>query len=112
MPMDINNNEEQPDLLEICVHLHNLFAERVQIKQILQMYVPTGRSADDRELFELDDMLFKDVQLCCSTRSLALMIRIIHTVDPCLSPQNAHSRVICGLQQGGADTCVGSLQAL
>lgn len=62
VPLEINNNNGRADLLEICVRLNNVRAARVQINEIRQTYLPTWRSADDREYFEFENMMFGDIR--------------------------------------------------
>lgn len=51
VPLEINQTEKRACLLETCVRLHNLRANRVGINQIRSVYMKQWRETD-----ELDDL--------------------------------------------------------
>ena len=57
--MDINDNQGQSDLLEICAWLHNLQVWCVGINQVLNIYVPTWQTEDGDPLAGFLNMLFE-----------------------------------------------------
>lgn len=51
VPLEINQPQKRANLLEVCVRLHNLRAQRVGINQICTVYMKEWRATD-----ELDDL--------------------------------------------------------
>lgn len=62
IPLEVNHTEKRGDLLETCVRLHNLRANKVEINQIRTVYMKAWRETD--ELDELwtnfGNMLFSE----------------------------------------------------
>lgn len=62
VPLEINHTDQRASLIETCVRLHNLRAQRVEINQICNVYMKEWRASD--ELDELwkgfENMLFSE----------------------------------------------------
>jgi hypothetical protein len=62
LPLDIGDKEERGNLLEVCVRLHNLRAQRVGHNQIRTVYMPLWRqNKEDEEVWtNFENMLFSE----------------------------------------------------
>ena len=65
MPLNINAEQDQWELLELCCRLHNIQTEFVGINQIRNVYMPVWKASEDEELWNnLGDMLFGEICHC------------------------------------------------
>jgi hypothetical protein len=62
IPLDIADQDARGNLLEICVRLHNLRAQRVGHNQIRTVYMPLWRQhKEDEEVWtNFENMLFSE----------------------------------------------------
>ena len=62
VPLNINVERDQRELLELCCRLHNIQTELVGINQICNVYMPVWKASEDEELWNnLGDILFGDI---------------------------------------------------
>ena len=64
VPLEINHTEQHAGLIETCVRLHNLRAERVGINQIRNVYMKEWQATDklDELWRDFENMLFSEQQ--------------------------------------------------
>jgi hypothetical protein len=63
VPLDINAEQDQWELLELCCRLHNIQTELVGINEIRNVYMLVWKASEDEELWNnLGDMLFGDIR--------------------------------------------------
>lgn len=62
IPLNISDKEARGDLIEICVHLHNLHSKKVGINQICTVYMNHWQATDeDTEVWhDFENMLFSE----------------------------------------------------
>ncbi|CAK5267792.1 unnamed protein product, partial [Mycena citricolor] len=62
VPLDINNTKARANLIEVCLRLHNLRAERVGHNQIRSVYMPVWTEAveDARLWSDFGDVMFSE----------------------------------------------------
>lgn len=62
VPLDIQDNHGQAQLLEICVCLNNLCANCVGISQIRSVYQPVWMEEDREMWFNFENMIFREIR--------------------------------------------------